>query len=266
MAKTRPLLIPWGMDSATGSMVRVNEVRTGKLCGCICPSCRTALVAKNAGTQKAHHFAHASPADNAGACEGWLHATAKRLLYERIRRAKAERGSVPIRWRCKFKSCSCEHHGNLVKQVTSVHMEQRIAAANIQPDILLRMEGTPSRALVEIVHTHEPELTVSEYSEANDFPLLLFFINKAEHLDERILAPILEPQNIDKCACPPCQWCKSENVRDCDEDHRFCEQCGECVTDLRGIAGGTGTTAIAGTAKNCLKARKTGIATTIAAG
>ena len=237
MAKTKVLLIPYAMDSATGSMVHVDKVPNGKLSGCVCPSCDKPLVAKNAGTQKAHHFAHASGAQR-GACEGWLHATAKRLLYDRIARAIAEGDPVPIRWRCKDNSCSCDHAGDLVRRATSVHLEQRIAAANIRPDILLRMEGTNSRALVEIVHTHEPERPVFEYCVANDFPLLIFHIDKSEHLGERILAPTLEPQGVDNCRCPPCRRCG--NVRQCDKDHRFCEQCGECVTDLRGSHGGYG--------------------------
>ena len=73
------LLIPYGAD-ASGRVRHVDDVPRGQACGLRYPSCRVPLVARK-GTVKRHHLAHQSRAQ---ACEGWLHATAKALLAQRI--------------------------------------------------------------------------------------------------------------------------------------------------------------------------------------
>lgn len=51
-------LIPFGLRLSDEQLVDVSEVDRGKKCGCICPSCRTPLLAKK-GEIKEWHFAHA---------------------------------------------------------------------------------------------------------------------------------------------------------------------------------------------------------------
>jgi len=51
-------LIPFGLIESNDELVDVAEVKRGKQCGCICPSCRTPLVARHGGTN-VWHFAHA---------------------------------------------------------------------------------------------------------------------------------------------------------------------------------------------------------------
>ena len=52
-------LIPFALRDLDGAFVEVAEVSRGRACGCICPSCRTPLIARR-GNVKAWHFAHAS--------------------------------------------------------------------------------------------------------------------------------------------------------------------------------------------------------------
>lgn len=52
-------LIPFGLQAEGEQLVDVGNVRRGNACGCICPSCRTPLVARQ-GDEKAWHFAHRS--------------------------------------------------------------------------------------------------------------------------------------------------------------------------------------------------------------
>ncbi|MBU2709248.1 hypothetical protein KCM76_24850 [Zooshikella marina] len=52
-------LIPFGMDFNTGDLVDVSEVSRGRACGCVCPSCKTPLEARQ-GEKKEWHFAHSS--------------------------------------------------------------------------------------------------------------------------------------------------------------------------------------------------------------
>jgi len=51
--------IPFGLRESDGAIIDVHAVPRGRGCGCICPSCRTPLVARQ-GREKVWHFAHAS--------------------------------------------------------------------------------------------------------------------------------------------------------------------------------------------------------------
>jgi hypothetical protein len=51
-------LIPFGLIESNDELVDVAVVKRGKQCGCICPSCRTPLVARY-GETNVWHFAHA---------------------------------------------------------------------------------------------------------------------------------------------------------------------------------------------------------------
>lgn len=52
-------LIPFGIDTESGQLVDIGNVKQGKACGCICPSCKTPLIARH-GNEKEWHFAHRS--------------------------------------------------------------------------------------------------------------------------------------------------------------------------------------------------------------
>ena len=52
-------LIPFGLDAESGELVDVGSVKRGKACGCICPSCKTPLLARH-GDAREWHFAHRS--------------------------------------------------------------------------------------------------------------------------------------------------------------------------------------------------------------
>ncbi|GAC14711.1 competence protein CoiA family protein [Aliiglaciecola lipolytica] len=50
-------LIPFGLYTKTGELIDVGNVSQGSKCNCICPSCKTPLVARQ-GEHKEWHFAH----------------------------------------------------------------------------------------------------------------------------------------------------------------------------------------------------------------
>jgi len=52
-------LIPFGLNVSDGEFMDVHDVPRGAKCGCICPSCKTPLIARQ-GNEKEWHFAHAS--------------------------------------------------------------------------------------------------------------------------------------------------------------------------------------------------------------
>jgi hypothetical protein len=52
-------LIPFGLEAESERLVDVGNVKRGNACGCICPSCKTPLIARQGG-EKEWHFAHRS--------------------------------------------------------------------------------------------------------------------------------------------------------------------------------------------------------------
>lgn len=80
-----------------GALVHVDDVAKGAKCACRCPHCDAPLYAKNAGTQREHHFAHAHGHECEGAYESSLHLLAKEILQEtgRIMLPKSNGGHFP---------------------------------------------------------------------------------------------------------------------------------------------------------------------------
>jgi competence CoiA-like predicted nuclease len=64
-------------------MYEPRQVPLGKACGCICPSCKSPLVAKNAlNNHRIPHFAHASGENCVHGRESAIHLAAKQLIEE----------------------------------------------------------------------------------------------------------------------------------------------------------------------------------------
>ncbi len=79
-------LLTYALNSL-GKIVFVDDVAKGLDCECICPCCKEKLMAKNGGTKRIHHFAHASGVECEGAYESMLHLLAK----DRIKKAFLEK-------------------------------------------------------------------------------------------------------------------------------------------------------------------------------
>lgn len=76
--------IPFGLRK--GRTYSAREVATGLACNCVCPGCGHPLVAKNAGSQRAAHFAHFRSnlqCEHPG--ETAIHRHAKQLIREKAR-------------------------------------------------------------------------------------------------------------------------------------------------------------------------------------
>lgn len=75
------LRVPFGLKD--GKMYEPRQVLTGKACGCICPSCKNPLQAKNAlKNHKIPHFAHAPGKNCIHGRESAVHFAAKQLIEE----------------------------------------------------------------------------------------------------------------------------------------------------------------------------------------
>lgn len=68
--------------SSAGRVVHVDDVSNGTQCGCTCPHCRSVLIAKNGGHERAHHFAHHCSTETTGCAETALHLAAKQIIFD----------------------------------------------------------------------------------------------------------------------------------------------------------------------------------------
>lgn len=62
-----------------GNIVSIDDVSSGKECGCVCPACGDELIARK-GEKRMHHFAHRSNEDCEYGYESSLHLAAKAIL------------------------------------------------------------------------------------------------------------------------------------------------------------------------------------------
>lgn len=145
-------LLSWG--ECGGRMMHVHEVVNGLVCGCVCPSCRAPLIARNRGRQRQAHFAHRGVVQCAGVCETALHRAAKEILGT----AKSIRLPRLPAWGIEHPPCP-ESVRDVWKHLADCY---DIAEAELEcrigeyiADIVL-YDHDRNRLCVEIVVTHEP--------------------------------------------------------------------------------------------------------------
>jgi len=126
-------LVPFGLQESTGELIDVHSATRGADCGCICPSCRTPLIARQ-GEQNTWHFAHESRGtdDQANApCEYSFWVSIKLMARQLFRGATSL--VVP-----SHKVYGSAGFHNLEREVTR---EQRVQLSDIEIESALC--GTP---------------------------------------------------------------------------------------------------------------------------
>jgi len=71
----------WGLRVSDGRPVHVKDVQNGRECGCLCPVCKSPLIARQ-GKRRIWHFAHAADVDCCMGGETALHLAAKQTLKD----------------------------------------------------------------------------------------------------------------------------------------------------------------------------------------
>lgn len=123
--------LPCGINK-DGKVVYIKDAKNGLSCECFCPGCKQALVAKNGGTKREHHFAHLNIADCEHGYQSALHYMGKDLFLEMEYFTFVKDGKTE-----KYK-------------IDSVELEYKLD--NIIPDILITCDG--KQFIVEIFVTH----------------------------------------------------------------------------------------------------------------
>lgn len=123
--------LPYGINTIR-EVVYIDNAKNGIECECICPACKSPLVAKNGGQKREHHFAHLNIVECEHGYQSALHYMAKDLFLE-------------------MEYLTFVKNEKLVKyKIDSVELERKVS--DIIPDILVTCDG--KQFIVEIYVTH----------------------------------------------------------------------------------------------------------------
>lgn len=125
-----------------GKLFHVSEVTRGLSCGCVCPACGAALIARQ-GQKREHHFAHASGDPCRYASETALHLAAKEIL---ARRKEIVLPAVEA----NFYGTTIEVAPEKRYRLDSTTLERRVA--NVVPDVLAHVDGRSLHIEVRVTH------------------------------------------------------------------------------------------------------------------
>lgn len=122
-------------------IVSIGEVDNGLSCNCICPNCKSKLIARH-GSQREHHFAHYKSEDCGWRGESVIHKLSKEIL------SKYKYFKVPkLYWSYKPEIII---YGETIIPIDSIKLEKRID--KIIPDIIIESRG--KKLIVEIKVSH----------------------------------------------------------------------------------------------------------------
>ena len=126
--------LDFGLDR-TGRMRGIDEVEQGLACNCVCPGCRSPLVARK-GPVRVHHFAHQGTSCTTGA-ETALHRIAKQIVADE-RRLVQPGDDVPTVFRDSA-------------------LPDEMCWPGRRPDVVLWSDSAPLHVEVTVTHQCDPE-------------------------------------------------------------------------------------------------------------
>lgn len=152
-----------------GRLVHVSEVPRGLACGCACPACGAALLARK-GKVRVHHFAHSNSAICQGAAETVLHLLAKELFLE------LDTFEIPpyhFKKRRMLKTGDEVVHEEQLLKGGTVRIDRVVLEANkgaFTPDV--EIISGPKTLMVEIAVTHKVDDAKLKRIRRHDVPAL----------------------------------------------------------------------------------------------
>jgi len=149
-------MLTYGLKRGTKDDLRhIDSVPKGLVCDCVCPHCQHNLIARNGGTKKTHHFAHASGAECGKARMTALHMLAQNIL------ASEKELMLPDYQGDYFQT----ETGNIIFDEVKLEETYTIEDKQFRPDcvgIKYDTNNNPHYLWIEIFVTHE----VGEVKEA----------------------------------------------------------------------------------------------------
>lgn len=170
--------ISYGL-SALGSPVHIGSLglERGLACGCTCPSCGTALVARQ-GDERVHHFAHHGQTAElcSYAAETELHIRAKALIEQR------KQVNIPLH------VASSDYVVYQLYPVTNVRLEQFHTGK--KPDLIVTINGFDY--LIEIAVTHFTDADKQKVYRDNLLNAIEVDLSGYKNVDDAELERVLE--------------------------------------------------------------------------
>ena len=170
--------------NAEKRMVHIDTGKNGLECGCVCPSCKEPLVAKNDGKIREHHFAHANGADCGTGYQTMIHLLAKDIIEElKI---------FPLFLNGKYLS-ACEIHKevSLVKEFGIIPDILGFTPVTDGPNIIGKIP-----VIVEIYVTHKVDEEKAMIIKDSGIPAIEIDLSKSEATTaEELIKEIYNPEN-----------------------------------------------------------------------
>ncbi|MFD2231350.1 hypothetical protein [Alkalimarinus sediminis] len=197
------LLIPFGL--VNGVMKFVDDVPNGKESGAICAACNNPLIARNGGSRRAHHFAHAHQTACENGVETAIHKMAKQILldYKEIELPES-RKSVQL---TLGNGHSILEQGGFITGDPVVIPEQKFSAdegkeevyeGRIRPDVILSKGKHKLRIEVAVTHfvdEHKEDKVIEKNMPMLEIDLSEFYRSPPANIDEFINAVINDTSN-----------------------------------------------------------------------
>ncbi len=142
-------MLTYGLKRGTqNELLHIDKVHNGLGCDCVCPHCKQELIAKNLGTKKIPHFAHASGSEDCGKGRMTaLHMLAQQVL-EREKKIMLPKYEMPI--------SSHSHEAQMI-EYDRVDLEelQKDEVSTRRPDCICQKKDKNSALWVEIYCCHK---------------------------------------------------------------------------------------------------------------
>ena len=198
------LKLPVGLEQNSGLLLSINDVERGLNCNCICPGCKTALVARK-GEHKTHHFAHHTPPpDNKINCaESALHKWAKKIVSQQTSWYLLPEHFVPREWTTVLgeKLVSHDEWWSPFQRepvcITSAVEEYDFG--DWKPDVLLigKFNGAEVKIAIEIMVSHPVDDEKLDKVRRKDIDLLEIELSPSLILDGNLTESELEDKILD---------------------------------------------------------------------
>lgn len=196
--KAVTLKIPFAIRA--GQLIHISEVENGLQPDCVCPACKSPLVARK-GSLKVHHFAHAAESN----CqpETVMHLLGKQLLAEKIEAAIREGVPLWLSWNCE--DCRDSHAIDLTQNIAQVAVEH--ALGTLRPDVALLDAQHAPAVILEVVVTHPPDAHVLTYCADHKIPVFEFKLKRMGDLEALRDSQKIQAAKSTFCSRPKCEKC-----------------------------------------------------------
>lgn len=148
----KPIILPFGLNEKN-ILVHIADVERGKKCNCVCPSCRTPLIARK-GSKNQPHFQHAVDYECKSGMESAIHLAAKKMIMEK------KQITLP---KCDLKVSEKDSRGNEHSESKTVveegavicfdSVQEEIELHGMKADILAKKGNRP--IIIEIFYQHK---------------------------------------------------------------------------------------------------------------